>query len=80
MSYFFSFIVAERFHSIADQGEKWIEGEVRDAVELEPDTRVRLLRKHSLRIVNESNAEENKSTESAAGWNKWFNFGCVHLV
>ncbi|XP_067941831.1 ribosomal oxygenase 1-like isoform X2 [Watersipora subatra] len=46
-------------HSIADQGEKWLKGQVRDAVELEPDTRVRLMRKHSLRMINEPTVDDD---------------------
>ena len=52
--------VVERCHSAAEQGEKWVDGKVRDIVEIEPETRVRLLRKHSLRIVNEPTATEER--------------------
>ena len=42
--------IVERCHSAAEQGEKWVDGKVRDIVQIEPETRVRLLRTHSLRM------------------------------
>lgn len=57
----------ERCHSVAEQGEKWVDGKVRDIVELAPETRVRLLRKHSLRIVNEPPTEEERQQHDRKG-------------
>lgn len=56
----------ERTHSVAEQGEKWVDGKVRDIVEFEPETRVRLIRKHSLRIVNEGLSDEERQATVAA--------------
>ena len=42
--------------TVSEQGERWEDGEVSGSVELTPDTRVRLVRKHCLRIVNEQDA------------------------
>lgn len=47
---------------MAEQGEKWVDGEVKDIVELQPDTRIRLMRKHSLRIINEQIGNESQTS------------------
>ncbi|CAF1688601.1 unnamed protein product, partial [Adineta ricciae] len=49
----------EQLTTIQEQGERWNSefNRVSNVVELQPDTRVRLLRRHCLRVVEQDNAE-----------------------
>ncbi|CAF2486897.1 unnamed protein product [Rotaria sp. Silwood2] len=51
----------EQLTTIQEQGERWNNdlNRVSNVVELEPDTRIRLLRRHCLRVVEHDNNEED---------------------
>jgi hypothetical protein len=51
----------EQLTTIEEQGERWNSdlNRVSNVVELEPDTRVRLLRRHCLRVVEQDNNDED---------------------
>jgi hypothetical protein len=51
----------EQLTTIQEQGERWNSdlNRVSNVVELEPDTRVRLLRRHCLRVVEQDNNDED---------------------
>jgi lysine-specific demethylase/histidyl-hydroxylase NO66 len=55
----------EQLTTIHEQGERWDSelNRVSNVVELQPDTRVRLLRRHCLRVVEQDNQEDNDDEE-----------------
>jgi lysine-specific demethylase/histidyl-hydroxylase NO66 len=55
----------EQLTTIQEQGERWNStlNRVSNVVELQPDTRIRLLRRHCLRVVEQDNNEEDDDDE-----------------
>jgi hypothetical protein len=58
----------EQLTTIQEQGERWNSdlNRVSNVVELEPDTRIRLLRRHCLRVVEDDNNDEDDEDNLAA--------------
>ncbi|UJR36973.1 hypothetical protein I4U23_029681 [Adineta vaga] len=62
------FTAEEQLTTIQEQGERWNSdlNRVSNVVELQPDTRVRLLRRHCLRVVEPDNQEEEEEDNLVA--------------
>jgi hypothetical protein len=60
----------EKLTTIQEQGERWNSdlNRVSNVVELQPDTRVRLLRRHCLRVAEQDNNEDNEDDDNIVAY------------
>ena len=64
------FTAEEQLTTIQEQGERWNSdfNRVSNIVELQPDTRIRLLRRHCLRVVEQDNREDDDDDDILAAY------------